>query len=109
MDSKDNACPLSPLRTQCALLKGVYHERIEYPTVPHYAQAAAPVQETVKEQPAASEMKSAETSEEPASETREETPSQEPSGNPEGEEKDISVEEQTSADAENAQDGARQE
>ena len=54
-------------------------------------------------------MKSAETSEEPASETREETPSQEPSGNPEGEEKDISVEEQTSADAENAQDGARQE
>ena len=91
------------------ILKGVYHERIEYPTVPHYAQAAAPVQESAKEQPPASEMKSAEASEEPASETLEETPPQEPSGNPAGEEKEISAEEQASADAENVQDGAQQE
>ena len=31
------------------ILKGVYHERIEYPNVPHYTQAAVPVQETSKE------------------------------------------------------------
>ena len=31
------------------ILKGVYHERIEYPNVPHYTQAAAPVQEASKE------------------------------------------------------------
>ena len=91
------------------ILKGVYHERIEYPTVPHYAQAAAPVQESPKEQPAASEMKSAENSDEPAAEPREETPTKELSGDPAGEEKDISTEEQISADNENAQDGAQQE
>ena len=90
------------------ILKGVYHERIEYPNVPHYAQSASAVQESAKEQVTVAEMKS-ETREEAVSGSREDTPPKESLKDPADEVKVASAEEQASADAETAQDGVQQE